>query len=326
MAEPRPITVCGVPVLVLGGRERFEGDLRRLAEAGTPFLLVTDSLDEALEALKALGATEELLESLQATTKFRRIYPMRTFDGNHVFALRIPPPHPSHKHMITLYMILSSKYSLIYTPKLSSHILDYLSDITTRSEDTYTLLANLVEDSLFKIGARLEAILDRIEDLESSMIRESMHSEMRAVLGTTRGFLLEVRRLRRTVYRYRDILEGLASKGVDTKRLSLIREYQLREVLELVEYAVNRIHDFLNINLSIQNLWLTDIMRVLTIISTIFIPITFITGLYGMNFNTTVSKWNMPELNYPYGYPLALAVMAVISAIMIMYFKRKKWV
>lgn len=67
-------------------------------------------------------------------------------------------------------------------------------------------------------------------------------------------------------------------------------------------------------------------MKFLTIIGTIFIPLTFITGIYGMNFNTKISPWNMPELNHPYGYPLILVVMALIGAVMLMYFKKKKWI
>jgi len=59
-------------------------------------------------------------------------------------------------------------------------------------------------------------------------------------------------------------------------------------------------------------------MKVLTVIATTFIPLTFIVGIYGMNFNTQVSPWNMPELNWRYGYPAVLAGMALIA-------KRRGW-
>jgi magnesium transporter len=61
------------------------------------------------------------------------------------------------------------------------------------------------------------------------------------------------------------------------------------------------------------------------VIATIFIPLTFIVGVYGMNFNTQVSPYNMPELGWRYGYPAVLLVMAVIAAGMLYYFQRKKW-
>ncbi|KAF5030210.1 Cobalt/magnesium transport protein CorA [anaerobic digester metagenome] len=64
---------------------------------------------------------------------------------------------------------------------------------------------------------------------------------------------------------------------------------------------------------------MNEIMKVLTIIATIFIPLTFIAGVYGMNFAY------MPELGYSWGYPVTLALMAVVAGIMLFYFKRKGW-
>jgi magnesium transporter len=66
-------------------------------------------------------------------------------------------------------------------------------------------------------------------------------------------------------------------------------------------------------------------MRVLTIMSTLFIPLTFIAGVYGMNFKTEVSPWNMPELNWYYGYPLCLLLMAVTAAGLMVYFYKQGW-
>jgi magnesium transporter len=70
---------------------------------------------------------------------------------------------------------------------------------------------------------------------------------------------------------------------------------------------------------------MNEIMKVLTVIATIFIPLTFLVGVYGMNFNTQVSPYNMPELGWRYGYPVVLLIMAVIAAVMLLYFRRKKW-
>lgn len=70
---------------------------------------------------------------------------------------------------------------------------------------------------------------------------------------------------------------------------------------------------------------LNETMKVLTIIATIFIPLTFITSIYGMNFDTNVSHLNMPELHWAYGYPFVLVAMAVIAIGMLYYFQRKGW-
>ena len=66
-------------------------------------------------------------------------------------------------------------------------------------------------------------------------------------------------------------------------------------------------------------------MKVLTLVSTIFMPLTFIVGVYGMNFDVTRSAFNMPELEQPYGYPVVMAVMLCIAIALIFYFKRKGW-
>lgn len=67
-------------------------------------------------------------------------------------------------------------------------------------------------------------------------------------------------------------------------------------------------------------------MRVLTVIATIFIPLTFIVGVYGMNFSVNSgSPWSMPELNWYYGYPALWGLMIFIAVGMIIYFKRKRW-
>jgi magnesium transporter len=70
---------------------------------------------------------------------------------------------------------------------------------------------------------------------------------------------------------------------------------------------------------------MNEIMKLLTVISAIFIPLTFIAGVYGMNFNTEKSPYNMPDLNWYWGYPACLAVMAVIAGILLYIFWRKGW-
>ncbi len=75
----------------------------------------------------------------------------------------------------------------------------------------------------------------------------------------------------------------------------------------------------LDIYLSSVSYRLNTVMRVLTVITTIFMPLTFIAGIYGMNFEY------MPELKWPWGYPMALVIMGVVAAVMLIGFRRKKW-
>ena len=68
-----------------------------------------------------------------------------------------------------------------------------------------------------------------------------------------------------------------------------------------------------------------EIMRVLTVMSAIFIPLTFVAGVYGMNFDPKLSPFNMPELEWPFGYLFAICLMLAVAIGMIAFFKRKKW-
>ena len=70
---------------------------------------------------------------------------------------------------------------------------------------------------------------------------------------------------------------------------------------------------------------MNQVMKVLTVISSIFVPLTFIAGVYGMNFDPEVSPWNMPELEWPYGYVLCMVAMGLISLIQVLWFRRQGW-
>jgi magnesium transporter len=90
-------------------------------------------------------------------------------------------------------------------------------------------------------------------------------------------------------------------------------------VLDTIETYRDMLSGMLDIYLSSISNRLNEVMKVLTIITTIFIPLSFIAGIYGMNFKF------MPEIEWKYGYPVILAVMLFIGLTMVIYFKRKKW-
>ena len=91
------------------------------------------------------------------------------------------------------------------------------------------------------------------------------------------------------------------------------------QVIDTIETSRDMLSGMLDIYLSSISSRMNQVMKVLTIIATLFIPLTFIVGIYGMNFGY------MPELESPWGYPVVLLVMAGISILMLVYFKRKKW-
>ena len=95
-------------------------------------------------------------------------------------------------------------------------------------------------------------------------------------------------------------------------------------LIENLEVCRDGAIGLMDLHLSTMSHRMNEVMKVLTIIATIFIPLSFITGLYGMNFDQA-SKWNMPELSWKFGYPFILGVMAAITGILLWYFYRKGW-
>jgi magnesium transporter len=83
--------------------------------------------------------------------------------------------------------------------------------------------------------------------------------------------------------------------------------------------------DLLQTYLSLVSNRMNEVMKVLTIIATLFIPLSFIAGLYGMNFDPGVSPWNMPELGWQFGYPAALLLMGAVAVGLLMFVKRRGW-
>jgi magnesium transporter len=88
------------------------------------------------------------------------------------------------------------------------------------------------------------------------------------------------------------------------------------------EAAADLVRLYLNLDTQRSN----EVMKFLTLIASLFLPLTFITGLYGMNFRTDVSPWNMPELNWYLGYPFSLLLMTISTVGLIVYFRYKRWI
>ena len=97
------------------------------------------------------------------------------------------------------------------------------------------------------------------------------------------------------------------------------------QILDLLETYRELGSDLIDIYLSMVSNRTNEIMRVLTVISVIFMPLTFIAGVYGMNFDTEKSSWNMPELKWYWGYPFALFLMLMVAVGQLVFFRRRGW-
>lgn len=113
-------------------------------------------------------------------------------------------------------------------------------------------------------------------------------------------------------------LEKIDVKGIDTKYFSEIKE-QTTNLISNIDFELQELESKINLIFSIQGHRLNEVMKTLTILSVIFIPLTFLAGIYGMNFQ------HMPELQWKYGYFMLLGVMFLVAVLVVWYFKKKKW-
>ena len=184
-------------------------------------------------------------------------------------------------------------------------------------------LIDAVIDSYFPV---VEQFADQLDDLDEK-VAAGPHPDVMEQIHNIRNDLLM---LRRSVWPHRDALNELIRDehpliSRDTRvflRDCYDHAVQLVDLLEVYREMCADLRDYY---LSIVSNRANEIMKVLTIIATIFIPLGFVAGLYGMNFNTHLPG-NMPELNWSYGYVGALALMASIALGMLAYFWRHGWI
>lgn len=185
----------------------------------------------------------------------------------------------------------------------------------------YALL-DAVIDGYFPV---IEAVSDRLELLEDVVQRPEPR-----VVARLHAMKHELLALRRAIWPHREMVTALSrheSPLVSAQTGVYLRDcsdhtIQLMDIVETYREIASGLTD---VYLSSLTNRMNEIMKVLTIIATIFMPLGFIVGLYGMNFDRGVSPWNMPELGWRFGYPLVLGVMIFSTFGMLYYFRRKGW-
>jgi magnesium transporter len=179
----------------------------------------------------------------------------------------------------------------------------------------YTLLDALV-DSYYDV---LEKVGDRVENLEDELINSPEPDTLQVIHKMKRELVF----LRRSVWPLREIIGSLErgeSDLIDEKTLIYYRDVydHTIQVIDTIETCRDIVSGMMDLFLSSVSNRMNEVMKMLTVIATIFIPLTFIAGIYGMNFEF------MPELKWHWGYPVVWAGMIVIGIVMFFWFKRKK--
>ncbi len=184
-------------------------------------------------------------------------------------------------------------------------------------------LIDVIVDNYFKM---LEVLGDRMEDLEVELVEHPTRETLHKIHGLKRELIF----VRKSIWPLREVISALErDEGYLIKRQTHVYLRDLYDhtiqIIDTVETFRDLIGGMLEVYLSSISNKMNEIMKVLTIFTAIFIPLSVIAGIYGMNFKTEVSPYNMPELNWVYGYPFALGLMAAVAATLLLIFKKKKW-
>ena len=198
------------------------------------------------------------------------------------------------------------------------------SRLRTRGVDF--LLHSLIDIVIDQGFPLLENFGLQLEELEERILTAAGQETLEKIHVVKRELIF----LRRILWPQREVINQLL-RGND----GLVHEetqVYLRDcydhtiqIMDLLETYRDMTGSMLDIYLSSVSNRMNEIMRVLTVIATIFIPLTFIVGVYGMNFDRTASTWNMPELGWPYGYLLVWVLMIGVAVAMMALFRRRGW-
>lgn len=185
-------------------------------------------------------------------------------------------------------------------------------------------LIDIVVDEFYPI---LESLGEELETLEDAVVSKPDSSHVKRLHELKRD-LLDIRRI---IWPTREMISHLSddeSSLIQPQTCLYFRDIydHTIQLMDVVETYREIASGLLDIYLSSVSAHLNEVMKVLTIIATIFIPLSFITGLFGMNFDRSASPWNMPELGWRFGYPMVLILMLTIAAGLSVYFWRKGWI
>jgi magnesium transporter len=307
--------------------------LKRIPKAGVLWLNV-DGL-ESISVLETLGQHFGLHHlSLEDVLNIPQRPKLEDYETYHFLILRMAMLHDVQAYAGTteqVSLFLGPSYVLTF----QEHPGDVFEPVRQRIRQgrvrirgsgadylAYALLDAAI-DGFFPV---LEALSERLAALEEEVLATPTRQTLEEIYAIRRALT----NLRRAIWPAREAVNAFARTDsalvTDHTRLFLRDCYDhVLQVLDVLESYRELVSGLMETYLSSQSHQMNEVMKVLTIIATIFIPLTFIAGIYGMNFDVEKSPWNMPELHWYLGYPASLALMAFTAVALILFFRRKGW-
>lgn len=182
-------------------------------------------------------------------------------------------------------------------------------------------IVDVIVDDYFQLLDRIET---EIEAIEEDVIESPDRETLERINGVRRDLLS----FRKQVWPAREAVSFLARGDppqIDAETEKYFRDVydHLVQIADLTETYRDLVSGARDIYLNALSQSTNEVMKVLTVVATIFIPLTFVAGIYGMNFDPGASPYNMPELGWTFGYPAAMLGMALVAVVMVVYFRRR---
>ena len=257
---------------------------------------------------------------------------LEPYDNQLFLVMHLPVFNDGHIALHQISIFLNRNYLVTFCPcdaEAFGSIIKRLETAGTRVRQQgidylFYSIIDLIVDQSFPV---LEHFGTQIELIEEAILASPDREVLDRIHRIKRNMIL----LRRSLWPQRDVVSRLLRDGdewiTEPTRLYLRDCYDHTvQILDLVESYRDMSASLLDVYMSSAGMRLNEVMRVLTVIATIFMPLTFITGIYGMNFgDNTRSPWAMPELHWYYGYPLVWLAILLVVAGMLLWFRRKRW-
>jgi magnesium transporter len=286
------------------------------------WLDVLDATDEEKEKIKnTFGIKLILLKKRRIRHSFRFI----ENENNIIINTRL-----LHTDKKTLYSKPIS-FTIEDDYLVSYHNIDHLSYSDVYTELDHTDISNANGRLVFLriLGKILEYDIDIIEKITGNIVKlskkvtlkEDLREDLIYDITDLQEQLILVRR--NIIDKHRVVLSVSKNDDFSKKHLQkliTVIEKDINSILDYISFDFERLEYIQNTLMGLINLRQNLIMKIFTIVSVIFLPPTLIASIYGMNFQ------NMPELNFPYAYPISLSIIISLSILALYYFKRKKWI
>ena len=304
-------------------------DIKPSSDQYITWINITGLADiSVIEKLGAMFALDRLL--LEDIVNVGDLPKMEMYD-NYDFVVVRKPIYDKGFDTRQVSIVIGPKFVLTFHERSSA----YLNPVRERILKAHGKIRKSGSDYLSY--AIIDCVVDHYFPALTKVSEHFVELEDLVFAGANNDFIARVRDLRANLVKFqsitqstRDVLNRLI--GNPSNRLASSTRPFFRDCLDHIHQINDQLDslkltssDLMNHYHSNMTQKLNETMKVLTIIATIFIPLTFITSIYGMNFNTEISDWNMPELHSPYGYPVVIIFMVIVAGFMLIWFRRKGW-